>query len=170
MTIHFGNDFDGAVFTPAPTALAGELYAGPNKLLQWLEHQLGLTGYPANAEYLRIELYRQALGQVTNGFYALSFEADRFATAAYLLRWRDELLLSGWDFCPQPDMPPRLQTLAEVEQHFQKKLADPELGAAAKGFADRFAQVLHGITFLPIAVSGIYTNQRHCKNRLSSGC
>jgi PD-(D/E)XK nuclease superfamily len=143
MTIHFGNDFDGTVLNCQENAAAAAFFAGPNKLLQWLEAQLGLSGYNANSDYLRIELYRQSLSQSAGAFYAQSFEADRFATAEFLLGWRDELLLAGWNFDAAAEgLPTRLQTLAEVEALFRKKINDPELSAAALGFADRFEQVL----------------------------
>jgi hypothetical protein len=157
-TLHFGNDFDGPVFAPQTAARAGELFVGPKKILHWLENQLGLTGYAENTDYLRIELYRQSLGQAANPlpptggegagvglFYEKSFAADRFATAAALLAWRDELLLAGWDFSFSENLPPRLAALAAVESLFQKKIADPEIGAQAVGFADRFAQVLNAL-------------------------
>jgi ATP-dependent helicase/nuclease subunit B len=146
MTIHFGLDFDGNVHpTPAPNA-AGDLYAGPHRLLHWLEHQLGLSGFPNNTEYLRIELYRQTLGALletdASVFYKNSFNSDRFATAAVLLERRDELCLSGWNFEVFPEMPPRLATFAALETAFQKKKNDPEIGAAAWGWADRFEMAL----------------------------
>jgi len=147
LILHFGVDFDGPVYTEKQAVRAGELFVGPARLLQWLEAQLGLQGYPQNSEYLRIELYRQALGQhldttATPPFYARSFDADRFAVATALLEWRDELLLGGWDFSTVSASLPRLQTLAAVENLFSKKLADSEAGPLAMGFADRFAQVL----------------------------
>ncbi len=146
MTIHFGNDFDGPVISKPVDAAAGVLFAGPNKLLHWLESQLGLDGYPNNADYLRIELYRQSLAQIDAPFYAQSFEADRFATAEVLLSWRDELLLAGWNFEITKDIPARLHTLAQVEVFFKKKIYDPELSASALGFADRFEQVLEQLS------------------------
>jgi len=148
MTIHFGNDFDGAVLNKQENASAAAFFAGPIKLLHWLEAQLGLSGYPNNPDYLRIELYRQSLGQGEGTFYAQSFEADRFATAEFLLGWRDELLLAGWSFDSSADgLPPRLRALAAVEAIFRKKIHDPELSAAALGFADRFEQVLDRLKF-----------------------
>jgi len=112
-----------------------------------MESQLGLQGYRNNTAYLRIELYRQALGQHLaettpsgTAFFETSFAADRFATAEALLAWRDELLLAGWEFALNEKLPPRLRDLALVEVFFQKKLQDPELGVQAAGFADRFAQ------------------------------
>lgn len=158
--LHFGYDFDGPVYAGQPGLRSGEYFAGPQKLLSWLEHQLGLSGHPENTDYLRIELYRQALGQhlidaessAHQPFYEKSFASDRFATAAALLGWRDELLLASGGRAPlfdgiplNVDMPPRLATLSALESLFQKKLADPETGARAPGFADRFVRVLDAL-------------------------
>lgn len=150
MHLRLGHEFDTPLYTAFGPYKAGELYFGPKKLLHWLENQLGLSGYPENTDYLRIELYRQALLQWTETaperpFYHVSFEADRFATAEGLLAWRDELLLSGWDFTPGAGCPERLEALAAVEQIFRQKTQNPELGVAAAGFADRCVQVLHGL-------------------------
>ena len=145
--LHVGVDFDGPVYTEKSVTRTDELFVGPARLLQWLETQLGLSGYPQNTDYLRIELYRQALGQhlethAVTPFYARSFEADRFATAVALLAWRDELLLAGWSFEVTATAPPRLQTLAAVEMLFANKIADPGNGPLAMGVADRFVQVI----------------------------
>jgi hypothetical protein len=146
--IHFGIDFDGPVHAPvAQEWRQGELYVGPHKLLQWGEAQWGLSGSPANTEYLRIELYRQALTRhvqesVGQPFYARSLEADRFATATALLDMRDELLLCGWDFHLTETLPPRLRDFAAVEVFYQIKIADPALTAQTLGFAERFEALL----------------------------
>jgi len=164
MILHFGTDFDGIVYTGPTTAGAGEIWAGPKKLLQWLENQLGLTGYTDNTEYLRIELYRQAVGQHLAEceqepllkplpFYAASYHADRFATATTLLNWRDELLLAGWDFSFQEGLPERLRVFAVAEELFRVKWSDPALKKLALGFADRFSLVLNALDegcFLPL--------------------
>jgi hypothetical protein len=148
MTLHFSHHFDALVYAPPTTPRAGVYFLGPSRLLLWLEGQLGLLGYPSNTAYLRIELYRQALGRLLDDtlskrpFFEKSFAADRFATAEALLAWRDELLLAGWNFELSDTIPARLRDLARVEVYFQKKLQDPELGVQAAGFSDRFAQVL----------------------------
>lgn len=147
LLLHFGIDFDGPVFTGTPQARVGETWFGPIRLLNWLEACLGFGGYQHNTQYLRIELYRQALGRHAEvspapPFYSESFSADRFATAAALLAWRDELLVAGWDFTLAPALPPRLSDLAEVEQHFRVKQQDPAFGPQAYGLADRFVQVV----------------------------
>lgn len=140
MTIHFGNDFDNAPLQTGDISGLGYMYAGPEKLLTWLESQLGLSGNPNNIDYLRVELYRQSIAQIENAFYRNSYQADRFATAAYLLSWRDELLLGGWDFETTKDCPIRLTTLAQIETIFRKKIHAPE--NLTLGFADRFQRVL----------------------------
>lgn len=151
MTIHFGIDFDGPVHTTPPVIRIGSWWAGPIRLLNWLEACLGYGGYKHNTDYLRIELYRQAINRFAEEqpgphFFQASFEADRFATAATLLEWRDELLLAGWSFEPAADpLPPRLEALRHIEAHFRIKLADPGFGPQAFGFADRFAQVLEAL-------------------------
>ncbi|MEQ1745678.1 MAG: PD-(D/E)XK nuclease family protein [Saprospiraceae bacterium] len=155
MHLHLGLHFDNLVFSAPHEPRAGVLYAGPKKLLTWLETQLGLNGCPENTDYLRIELYRQALLQVLETasslpFFAASFEADRFATAEALLAWRDELLLAGWDFLPAGDCPPRLADLARVEVFFSQKTNAPEIGAAAIGWADRFARALRWLPVRPM--------------------
>ncbi|GAB4489694.1 MAG: PD-(D/E)XK nuclease family protein [Saprospiraceae bacterium] len=161
--LHFGNDFDGPVYVPQTILRAGELYVGPRKLLQWFENQLGLSGYPDNADYLRIELYRQALSQHllenTGVFYEKSFAADRFATATALLAWRDELLLAGWNFSIAGDTPPRLAALAAVEVLFQKKLFEPDIGVQAFGFADRFVQVLNVLKTRDIPLEKVWLHE-----------
>jgi hypothetical protein len=167
--LHFGPDFDGPVYTAKRSELrAGEVFAGPKKLLQWLEGQLGRSGYPDNTEYLRIELYRQALGQhlqeteqeplfSDRPFYERSYQADRFATAAVLLDWRDELLLAGWDLvATEAAMPPRLRTIAATEAIFRKKTSDPETVVLAAGFADRFEAVLAQLKKQSVPLSKIY--------------
>ncbi|MBK8922357.1 MAG: hypothetical protein IPM81_12780 [Saprospirales bacterium] len=155
--LHFSFDFDNIVFTPPQTLQAGVAYVGPKRLLSWLEGQLGLNGYPENTDYLRIELYRQALLQWLENapvrpFYAHSFEADRFATAAALLSWRDELWLSGWDFSTPEDCPPRLAALAATERIFRKKTEHPDVGVLAAGFADRYVQALQWLEKRPVPI------------------
>lgn len=164
MQLHLSPHFDNLVHSPPDTSRAGILYAGPKKLLVWLEALLGLGGCPENTDYLRIELYRQALLQVLEtaakpAFFAASFEADRFATAEALLAWRDELLLAGWDFAPATDCPARLADLARVEVVFRKKIADPELGAAATGWADRYARVLEWLALRPVPADEIVLHE-----------
>ena len=141
--------FDGPVHQGSTQGQHDKCFVGPNGLLHWLEIQCGLGARPENIEYLRIERYRQAMSQhltiTASPFYKASFEADRFATAAALLEWRDELLMAGWDFQPDAQCPERLRTLAELEKIFQIKQFSPDNPPFALGFADRFEAVLQRV-------------------------
>ena len=160
MELHLGLEFDNLVFIPPAAFQSGVVYAGPKRLLQWLENQTGLTGHPENTDYLRIELYRQALLQwietaAEPPFYGASFEADRFATAAALLNRRDELLRAGWDFTAGAYCPARLATLAALERIFLKKTNNPDIGVAATGFADRCQHALFWLEKRAVPLSRI---------------
>jgi hypothetical protein len=160
MVLHFSHAFDGVVHAPPHPARSDEYFVGPYNLLQWLEVQTGRNGYARNTNYLRIELYRQALGQYLDErketpFFQSSFLADRFATAETLLNWRDELLMAGWHFQPDADMPERLAVLAGVEQLFREKRMQPEMYAATSGMADRFHDLLQILPQRPIGIEQI---------------
>ncbi len=148
--LYFGLELDGPT-APLPNAL-GVQHIGPRQLLRVLEGMLGLSGYRERNDYLRIEMYRQALQQHLSGhpkvFYAASFAADRFATATALLERRDQLVLSGWDFAPGAGAG-RLPTLAAVEAIFQAKAADPANLVAIVGTADRWRTVLRALEKTP---------------------
>ncbi len=161
MQLHLGLEFDNLVYAPLQTKRTDVLFAGVKRLLQWLEIRIGLAGYSENTDYLRIELYRQALLQwretaPEQPFYAHSFEADRMATAAALLSRRDELMLAGWDFNADNKSPERLLTLAGVERIFRLKVSQPDIGAAATGFADRCQQTLEWLRLRPAIVEQIF--------------
>ena len=154
MIIHFGFDFDGPV--SAADGVSGQVaWLGPRGLLRWLEAQLGLGGYPPNTDYIRIELYRQALGQHGDGFYMESFRSDRFATAESLLAFRDELLSAGWNFEAEDNTPPRLAALAAVEAVFRSKMYAPGMKGEVMGLADRFELVMSHLS----ANSGIHLKE-----------
>jgi len=117
--ITFGSALDSASYPPltaGKSALIGEQRCGPLGLLQLLETRLGLSGV-WEAEPYRVEVYRRRLLAADDGrrFYSRSLEVDAQGVAQTLLSWRDELLLSGWDFAPDDSLPPRLRDLAAVE-------------------------------------------------------
>lgn len=80
--------------------------------------------------------YRQSLEAAASKprFYAASFAKDPFSVAETLLRWRDELVLAGWDGSADPVGSSRIRDLAEVEG-----LAGPKL---LPGLGDRVQAVL----------------------------
>jgi ATP-dependent helicase/nuclease subunit B len=146
MKLIFGLDLDKGRFPQGGSEPElGVLYTGPQGLLKHLETLLGLAGHPTDIEFLRIEAFRQGLLrylETATGppFFLRSFEADPLGVATELLDRRDELLLSGWDFRIQPDTPPRLRVLAELELAFREVP-----GRLPVGYADRVEAVLHAL-------------------------
>ena len=140
MQLGCGLSLDDEVFRHEVPPYGGIVYACPKKLLMLLEEFFGLSGAQAVDEYLRIEQYRQVieadLRQHPDRFYAASFQADSFATAAYILNLRDELLLGDWDFKLEDDMPERLGAIAILEQHLEQLARSFHAGVA-----DRWHQV-----------------------------
>jgi hypothetical protein len=135
LKITFGLDLDGYQDLQ-PRDWFNELICGPQGFLRLLELRLGLASKPATAA-ARIVQYRELLQNATSikeRFYTASFAKDPLAVAETLLRWRDELVLAGWDGSPDPGSSQRIRDLAEVEG-----LAGPDL---LPGFGDRLRKAL----------------------------
>lgn len=159
MIIQFGLEIEERTF-PEYIKIPEEvdLCCNSNSLITYLEKHLGIS-YPERHDYLRFEQYRQILTVHLqlhpNAFYKASFEADNMATAIALLQRRDELLINGWDFTYETEMPTRLKTLAEIENLVQNGEPTPLFD----GFAERFRRVLHFVSLLPLPLQKIYLNE-----------
>ena len=135
LKITFGLDLDGYQDLQ-PRDRFNESICGPQGFLRLLELRLGLASKPASAAG-RIVQYREFLqnaASIKERFYTASFAKDPLAVAETLLRWRDELVLAGWDGSPDPGSSQRIRDLAEVEG-----LAGPDL---LPGFGDRVRKAL----------------------------
>ncbi len=96
-----------------------EIVVGDAGLLDFLELRLGLVARETTA-IERILAYQNAMGAVKEGtFYEKAFENDPLATAKEILRWRDLLVMEGFD-AGADYRSPRLRTLAEVERLFSQ--------------------------------------------------
>lgn len=159
-TLFFGLNYDNAVY-PRPDTEGGHLYLGARSLLRWFETHLGLSGHTERIEHLRVEQYRQALrrylAEHPTVFYLKSFEADQLACAEALLKRRDELLLSGFDFAKNEGLPFRLKVLVDIENQFLKN----EHGASKliAGEADRFEKVLKALETRKVPIAEFVVNE-----------
>jgi RecB family exonuclease len=156
--LHFGWEFDEQVYPGPATADAQTRFVGPEKCLGLLEQYMGLFFSQRNA-FLRVEAYRQNLRKhlalEPDAFFARSFEADPLASAKLLLAYRDELVLSTWNFEPEGDMPPRLLSLAAVEQISR----DDVSLSLPDGFADRFIRVEQELSLHELPIEAIVLNE-----------
>jgi ATP-dependent helicase/nuclease subunit B len=82
-----------------------------------LENRLGLGGWSTSVT-MRVQLLAKRMRELESAksgrFYARSFELDQLGAATALLRWRDELVISGWNGEEIPDGGERLATLREL--------------------------------------------------------
>lgn len=111
---------------------------GPNKLLIYLETQLGIGGHKDDIQHLRTEFYKNCLSKYLvenkDAFFQKSFEANPLASAELLLNWRDELFQNGFDFELKNTTPTRIKVLIEVEKivEIAKKKTTYYLGFAER--------------------------------------
>jgi len=137
-TIYFGLQLDQTSYTNLEAFDFGDVVVGPIGLLKLLESHIGNVGYEDDVEYLRIEAYRKALKNAleTNDtlFYAASFKINEFAVAKSLLSKRDELLLCGWDFSDEVNIPQRLIDFSIVEECLSSSMP--------VGYTERYLQLL----------------------------
>jgi len=101
---------------PGAKSHLGEPVLGRAGFLALLETHLGLSA-PAVSPARRAAAYLVALrgADEPGRFFHGSLAADELGTAAHLLRWRDEWMLSGWDGQVVAAWKGRLADLAAVE-------------------------------------------------------
>ncbi|HWE31333.1 MAG TPA: hypothetical protein VHB97_25180, partial [Polyangia bacterium] len=131
MSIVAGLALDGAALTDvhdlAPRhALIGQASFGPMALLRDLELRLGLVDNDASPAVRGARWSSRVMRLAAERFYARSHAVDAWGTALELLRWRDELVLAGWDGAPIESGGERLAALAELEAMAQPSLPPSE--------------------------------------------
>ena len=120
----------------------GRLVCGPSGLVDRLEVALGLPPLDSVSQFERVISYREAVRSCLAGnvdaFFRQSFEVDSLSTSRVLLRWRDELRMTGWAMQDERffEEVPRLQDLAGIES------AAPTDAAFRSGLAERIERIL----------------------------
>ena len=136
----FSNDYDGRVhvdFEHVPAA--GVRFVGPLGLLGELEQRAGLTcGEPKDSD--RIERLKVAIADhISNhkdSIFKDSFELDKDTVANRILRWRDALVMAGWNATCNVDSP-LLNELSLIEAAFDKA----KEGGNYRSVSDRWIEV-----------------------------
>src|SRR5580704_947069 len=117
LKVIFGLDLDGYQDLQ-PRDRFNETICGPHGFVRLLELRLGLSSKDVSSAS-RIVQYREFLlraASMKSRFYTPSLAKDPLAVAETLLRWRDELVLAGWDGSPDPAASQRIRDLSEVER------------------------------------------------------
>ena len=133
ITLYYSPFFTGECYRDLPVnETRFESVVGDAALLDFLELHLGLPGtVPDPIE--RILAYQSALDAAKeDAFYKNAFKNDPLATAKEILRWRDLLVMEGFDADTEYKAP-RLRKLAEVERVFRK--------SAPAGMPERWKRV-----------------------------
>lgn len=126
MRIEFGMHLDGAAWAE------GVVRTGPHGLVRILQDRLALSR-PNLEPAVRIARYAAAVRRADPPWPRASFARDPWATAATMLRWRDDAVIAGASLTPTPVLPERIAALAAIEQH---------LPPDAAGFADDLREIV----------------------------
>lgn len=126
LNISFGLNLNGFLY-PAGTNSLDEARFGENDFLNFLEERAGmvLTASPVTAE--RIAAAQMAMLTIKNSFYKDSFDIDPWSSAKTFLKWRDSLIMGGWNGDTDFPESPRLHTIYRLEKSdfsFKNGLAD----------------------------------------------
>jgi hypothetical protein len=103
ITLHFNPQYDSGAWSGEPgkgVAWFSEIHVGPSGLLGFLEVRLGITAREKPGHELLADFTKAAQAVAAKNkdvFFAQSLKLAPLATANELLRWRDELVLSGWE-------------------------------------------------------------------------
>ena len=125
MTLYYSPFFTGEYYRNLPVnETQFEKVIGDAGLLEFLELRLGLAAHE-NAAIERILAYQTALEACKKeAFYEKAFDNDPLATAKEILRWRDIIVMEGFnsDTVLQRDYSrsrnyssPRLQTASQTD-------------------------------------------------------
>lgn len=124
MTIVYSPYYDGEVFLgDAPEAM-GTIYCGTMGLMAFLQQRAGIhynikSDVEREADYLNaMKAFLADEERVGNVFFGEAAEVDPFGVARKLLKWRDALIMAGWDGTCDDEQCGKLIVLAEIEKDF----------------------------------------------------
>ena len=124
LTIVYSPHYDGETYLgDAPEAM-GTLYVGNKGLMEQLALRAGIhlnikADVEREADYLNaLDAYLVKKQGKEHVFFEGAAQVDKFGVAGKLLKWRDNLLMAGWDGTCTDDNCKKLKALAEIEEDF----------------------------------------------------
>lgn len=141
MIINYSPYFDGNPFinyNSRKKFVFDELFVGDAGLLSELELRSGLTR-TCLSKAEREANYYIAVKEVVQGnhecFIKKSFQIDEYGVSTELLKWRDELILAGWN-SDMKNISPKIDLLCQIEKTATEK------GIVIQGESDRWRAIL----------------------------
>ncbi len=103
LTVVYSPHYDGDVYLgDAPNSM-GTIYVGNMGLMSFLEQRAGIhynikADVEREADYLNaMNIYLADKERAKNAFFEEAANVDPFGVACKLLKWRDALIMAGWD-------------------------------------------------------------------------
>ena len=124
MTIVYSPYYDGEVFLgDAPEAM-GTIYCGTMGLMDFLQQRAGIhynikPDVEREADYLNaMNIFLTDEERSRNVFFKEAAEVDPLGVACKLLKWRDALIMAGWNLTCTDAKCKKLMALVEIEENF----------------------------------------------------
>jgi len=121
MKIIYSPHYDGEIFLGDQPAMMGVKYVGTMGLLEELGLRVGIRNKPmSDVEREANYLYAMQKHIIQTPFEKAS-KVDPIGVASKLMRWRDDLIMAGWDKTVQASTRnfPKLSLLAAIEADFK---------------------------------------------------
>lgn len=121
MKIIYSPQYDGEIFLGDRPTVMGAKYVGTLGLLEELGLRTGIRNQPLS-DVEREASYHNAMQKHIKGtLFENAASVDPLGVAAKLLRWRDSLIMAGWDGTVPADRNdlPKLAVLAAIERDFK---------------------------------------------------
>ena len=103
LTIVYSPYYDGEVFLGDTPEAMGTIYCGTMGLMAFLQQRAGIhynikSDVEREADYLNVmKSFLADEGRASNVFFGDAAVVDPFGVARKLLKWRDALIMAGWD-------------------------------------------------------------------------
>lgn len=124
MTIVYSPYYDGEVFLGDSPEAMGTIYCGNMGLMAFLQQRAGIhynitPDVEREADYLNaMNTFLDDEERSRNVFFKKAAEVDPLGVACKLLKWRDALIMAGWDKTCSDDQCKKIKALAEIEKDF----------------------------------------------------
>lgn len=119
MKIYYSPFYDGEVFLGDKPKLMGVTYVGNAGLLDQLQLRAGIHSTPKSDIEREADYLNAMKNCIKDTMFEKAFSVDQIGVAGKLLKWRDSLIMIGWDGeCDQAMNSSKIAVLASIEKNF----------------------------------------------------